>query len=52
MKSQSIDQQLTDEQWRLINYLNFKVAIAKGELYEAGDWDYWELSDRGTMATD
>jgi hypothetical protein len=26
MKSQSIDQQLTDEQWRIINYLNFKVT--------------------------
>lgn len=26
MKSQSIGQQLTDEQWRLINYLNFKVT--------------------------
>lgn len=26
MKSQSIDQQLTEEQWRLINYLNFKVT--------------------------
>ena len=27
------------------------VAIAKGELYEAGDWEFWELSDRRTMAT-